>query len=476
MNRVSRMLEATRALRAAAKARERERWRYERMRAHHADALDQLARHAIAHSPFYGRHLGGVIGGAPVELAALPPLNRATLMANLDDALCAAELRERDLRSHLLDEDPIGGEYRVMASSGSTGTPGLYVYSRTDWIGVLALFFRYSELCGIRPHLPRLRVAGIGAPSLASMTQRGAQSIDVGLHRVLRLSAGQPLSQLVDALNAFRPDALNVYPSIAAALAAEQLTGRLRIAPKIISTSSELCTPEMSERIKAAFGVQPFNFYATTEGLWGVDCEHHEGIHLFEDWCIVENVDDAGRPVPDGEPGTRLLVTNLFNCTLPLIRFEISDSVTIDRRPCACGRTLPRMRAVQGRLEEVIYLPGTNGHPVTVHPTQFATLAVDANIREFQVVQRGNKLVLRLALHDSALQQTTDRAVHAITVRLHALGVHQPAITSEIVPALARTPAGKLKLIVHESEPESGEAAVTNSPSLTSLDQRRATQ
>ena len=147
-----------------------------------------------------------------------------------------------------------------MASSGSTGTPSVYVYSRAEWTGVLALFLRYNELCGIRPRLPRRRVAAIGAPSLAAMRINpggNAQSADVGLHRVLKLAVTDPLPRLVEALNAFRPDALNAYPSVAALLADEQLAGRLRIAPELVSTSSELCTREMGERIERAFGIRP---------------------------------------------------------------------------------------------------------------------------------------------------------------------------------------------------------------------------
>jgi phenylacetate-CoA ligase len=342
------------------------------MRKHQSSAVDALVRHVVERSPFYRARFAGLIGDGPVELAALPTLDKATLMGNLDDALCDPRLRGRDLHARLLDEDPLLGEHRVMASSGSTGTPSLYVYSRADWTGLLALFFRYGELCGIRPHLPRLRVAAIGAPSLASMTQRVSQSVDIGLHRVLRLSVTDPLPRLVEALNAFAPEALNAYPSIAGLLGDEQLSGRLRISPRIVSTSSELCTAETTERIERAFGVRPFNMYATSEGLWGVDCDHHAGIHLFDDWCVVENVDRTGRPVPDGEPGERLLVTNLFNRTLPLIRFEVSDVVAIDPRRCECGRTLPRLHAVQGRLDEVIHLPGADGEPVPVHPTQFS--------------------------------------------------------------------------------------------------------
>jgi phenylacetate-coenzyme A ligase PaaK-like adenylate-forming protein len=229
-----------------------------------------------------------------------------------------------------------------------------------------------------------------------------------------------------------------------------------------VSTSSELCTAETSERIERAFGVRPFNMYATTEGLWGVDCDQHGGIHLFEDWCVVENVDRTGRPVPDGEPGDRLLVTNLFNRTLPLIRFEVSDLVAIDRSRCACGRTLPRLHTVRGRLDDVIHLPGVRGEAVSVHPTQFSLVAADPAVREFQVVQRGALLALRLALRDDAAPSTASRLARAVAERLDALGVERPAVEAETVGAIERTAAGKLRLVVTEQRAGDPPAAATS--------------
>ncbi len=452
MSRAGRVAELARAGGAMKAARERERWPRERMLAHQAEALDAIVRHAAERSPFHRSRFEAALGSARVDLEALPPLSKAALGEHLGDALCEPRLRNLDLRAHLVDREPLLGEYRVMASSGSTGTPSLYVYSRSDWRGLLAMFLRYCELCRIRPRLPRLRVAAIGAPSLASMTQRCAQSMDVGLHRVLPLSVTQPLSELVDALNAFRPGVLNAYASVAALLADEQLAGRLRIAPRAVSTSSELRTAEMTARIERAFGVRPFNLYATSEGLWGVDCEHHDGIHLFEDWCVVENVDRDGRPVPDGEPGARLFVTNLFNRTLPLIRFEVSDVVVIERGRCACGRTLPRLRAVEGRLQEVLHLPGAGGASVPVHPTQFSALSADPAVREFQVVRRGHGIVLRLALRPGAAPSAANAVAGKVAARLSALGVASPAVSAELVDEIERTPAGKLRLVLDEAE------------------------
>jgi phenylacetate-CoA ligase len=139
------------------------------------------------------------------------------------------------------------------------------------------------------------------------MTQRLAASVDVGLHRVTPLAVTAPLPRLVGQLNANRPQALDAYPSIAALLGEEQLAGRLRLGLRALSTSSEALLPEVRKRLERAFGVRPFNLYGTTEGLWGCDCAERAGVHLFEDMCVVENVDADGRTVPAGEPGARLL-------------------------------------------------------------------------------------------------------------------------------------------------------------------------
>ncbi len=446
MSRTGRILEFGRALRAAGAATERERWPAQRMRDHQERAFAALLHDVTARSPLYRERLRGV-----TVLADAPPIDKATLMAHLDDALTAPALRGRDLRALAGAPGLLDGEYRVMASSGSTGTPSLYVYDRADWTGILAQFRRYSVLAGIAPRLPRLRVAAIGAPSLASMTQRVAESSAVGVHRVLRLAVTDPLPRLAQRLDAFRPDVLAGYPSVVAALAGEQLAGRLRIAPRIVSTSSELRTPDMTERIRRAFGVDPFDLYGTSEGLWGAECEHHAGAHLFEDWCIVENVDAEGRPVPDGEPGARLLVTNLHNRTLPLIRFEVSDVVVLDRTPCACGRTLPRLQTVHGRLDDILELPGRDGRTVAVHPAQFSVVPEDPAVRGFQVRGRSDGVLVRLVLGDEAGDAARERIARAVTERLEAAGVRDPVVRTEQVDAIERNAAGKLRLVVPES-------------------------
>ena len=418
----------------------RERWPRERLERFQQERFAELARYAAERSPFWRER----IPVGRLDLAELPVLTKRELMEHFDELVTDRRLGLADLLDHLskVDRDALYlGEYRVMTSSGSSGSKAVFAYDRRAWIGVLTMFLRRSAWVGIRPRIPRTRLCLIGGASATHMSRRGAESLDVGLHRLLSLAATQPLGELVSRLNEFQPDVLNVYPSTGGLLAEEQLTGRLRINLTGISTSSEPLTPALKQRLERAFGVAPTNFYATTEGLWGNECEAGS-IHLFDDMCIVENVDDSGRPVPPRETGSRVLMTNLFNRVQPLIRFEITDRVAIEPEPCRCGRTLMRLRSLEGRAEDLLRLGD-----VTVHPLEFALVTADPDVREFQVVQEGGALRLRVALCDGS-NGAEERLGQGLCARLAELGVTRPEVSVERVDALERSPAGKLQMVV----------------------------
>ncbi|MDQ4128927.1 MAG: hypothetical protein M3151_13440 [Actinomycetota bacterium] len=341
------------------------------------------------------------------------------------------------------------GRYRAMMTSGSLGRKGLFVYDGPEWQAIVAQFFRYNAMAGIRIRLPhRLKVAAIVGAAPTHMSRQISDSVAVGVHRLLTLPVTLPVERLVEERNRFRPDFMNAYPSAAVRLAEEQLAGRLRLSLGGMSTSSEMRTPEMTERLVEAFGVRPFDLYGTTESLWGCECESHEGIHLFEDMALVENVDAEGRPVPAGEAGARLLVTSLNNFVQPIIRLEVADVVTIEPGPCSCGRTLIRTRAVEGRSDDVIELPARDGGEVMVHPLHFATLTRDREVREFQVVQEGTRLRILVVPRPAASEGLEARLRSAVSRRLIELGVEEPRVTVERRGELARSAGGKLQLVV----------------------------
>jgi phenylacetate-CoA ligase len=442
--RIKRLQDFARGLRESKALLERERWPRERLERFRQERLEQLTAHARERSPFWRER----IPAGPAQLAEIEPLSKAELMESFDEVVTDPRLRLDDLLQHL---DRIEGdelyldEYRVMTSSGSSGRKAVFVYDRAAWRGPLTMFLRRSDWTGAKPRLPRLRLVMIGGASATHMSRRGAQCLDVGVHRMVGLSVTQPLPELVARLNDFQPHHLNGYPSILGLLAEEQLAGRLRLRLEALFTSSEPLTPTMRARLEEAFGVRPYNFYATTEGLYGHECPEGS-MHLFDDMCIVENVDGENRPVRAGEVGARLLVTNLFNYALPLIRFEVSDMVAAEPEPCPCGRTLMRVRSLEGRAEEVLDVGG-----VTVHPMQFALVTADPDVREFQVVQEGDALRLRVALRNGAADAPA-RLRERLSTRLHNLGVPRPTVEVETVDALERSPSGKLQMIVPQGE------------------------
>jgi phenylacetate-coenzyme A ligase PaaK-like adenylate-forming protein len=388
------------------------------------------------------------IPAGPVRLSEIEPISKTDLMESFDELVSDRRLRLDELLDHLghAEGDELYlDEYRVMTSSGSSGRKAVFVYDRTAWRGPLTMFLRRSKWTGAGPRLPRLRLAMIGGAAATHISRRGARSLDVGIHRMLGLSITQPLPELVARLNEFQPHHLNGYPSIIGPLIEEQLAGRLRLRLEALFTTAEPLTPAMRARVEEAFGVRPYNFYATTEGVWGHDCPERS-LHLFDDMCIVENVDEDNRPVPPGEVGARLLVTNLFNYVQPLIRVEVSDLLALDPEPCPCGRTLARVQSLEGRAEEVLEVGG-----VTVHPMQFALVTADPDVREFQVVQERDALRLRVALRNGAAGAPA-RLRERLSARLHDLGVARCPVTVETVEALERSPGGKLQMIVPRRE------------------------
>jgi phenylacetate-CoA ligase len=445
------MRDAIKAIKLDKAAAMREQWTREQLREWQGDRIDAIARHAVAHSPYYRERLS-LPAGRRAELADLPVLDKATFVEHFDDIVTDPRLRRDELLAHAetLDGDELYlGRYRVMATSGSSGRKALFVYDRPDWQAVVAGLVRFTRFAGAGPKLPRRRFAQVGPPRGVHMSRRMSATMNIGLQKNLFISATAPIEEIVDQLNRFRPTTFGGFPSVIALLAREQLAGRLRIAPDTIGTSSELLTAEMRAVIVEAWGIEPFNLYGITEaGMLGTDCDQHRGIHVNVDYMAVEVVDAQGRPVPDGEVGEGMLVTSLDNHVLPTLRLAVSDRVAIDPDPCPCGRPLPLLRAVEGRSDDVIHLAGVDGRTVPVIPLQFAPVAHAREVREFQIVQEGPALNVRVVLQPGAA--LPERLQGVLEAKLRELGVAAPDVRVQQVDALPRDPAqmGKLKLVV----------------------------
>ena len=423
--------------------------------------LVQTAREAATHSPLYRELYAGLELSDDLDVRTLPVVSKAMLMERFDEWVTDPCLHLSGVQEHLeqlCGDELYLGEYRCMPSGGTTGRKGIFVYDRDEWRQCLAAFLRWSELTGMRRDPGRrVRVGRVGASSPLHMTARFGLSLDFGQYAWCHLDAGAPLDDIVAALNAHKPERLMGYPSMVSLLALEQLEGRLCIAPGAVSTNSELRTEEMTANIRAAWGVEPFNLYGTTETLFAGDCEHHQGLHVFEDLALVEVVDDDNRPVPDGVVGTKLLVTSFIKRSQPLLRYELSDMAALDSAQCPCGRPLARMVSVEGRSDDILHLESGDGRTVAVHPlTLRSPMAALPELRQYKIVHDRTGLHVLVALRDGVAADEAARRIDAtLRAKLQSASVADPRLEVRIVPELPRQPghSAKFKLIESRTAP-----------------------
>jgi phenylacetate-CoA ligase len=445
------------AMRLARELITHDRWTRDQLEAYQRRRLGEVVGHAVAASRLYRERYAGLDVGDPVVLDRLPVIDKATVMDRFDELVGDPRLTLAAVEAHLdgLDRDELLlGRYRAMATGGSTGRKGVFVADRDEWRRYLAGFFRWNHYVGLRPRLPRrVRIASIAAARPLHMTYRMAASIDLGLYRVLRLEATAPPAAMVEALNRHQPEFLYAYGSVLGLLAAEQFEGRLRIRPAIIASSGETHTDELRDAVRAAWGTSSFELYAMTEaGIIGSHCDRHTGIHLFEDQAIVEVVDEGGRPVPAGQAGHKLLVTNLVTRTQPLIRYEVSDMVAMAPGPCPCGRPFRLLQAVEGRNDDILHLEAAAGGTVAVHPLALrSALAGIGGLAQYKVVHDHDGLHVRAALRPGAADPAAAVALirDRLAERLAAQGAAHPVVEVELRDSLQdeRDTAGKFKLV-----------------------------
>ncbi len=420
-------------------------WTRDQLRRHQDRKLEDMVRHAAAHSPFYRQLYRELPLQQEVDLQALPVINKRILMENFDRIVTDRRLRLRELEAHMgqaRQDDYFLGKYRVLSTTGTSGLRGVFVYDRSAWQMVLANTIRWHRFAGIRPRLPkRLRICAIGADIPAHVSRCIPESGDVGLFKVLCLSATEPLSELVAALNRFEPQVLMPYPSIAALLANEQLSGRLRIHPEVVATHSEALTGEMRRLISDAWNVSVFDHYGLTEEPHvACECTAHDGLHIFEDLAIVEVLDDEGRPVPSGTLGAKYLLTNLYNKVQPLIRYEVTDIIATTDEPCSCGRPFSRITRIAGRSEELLLLRDATGRTVTVPPVAFSVcLDVIPEIVEFELSHNPTKIdLLVVTRSDVDHRALRSHLIESLTNLIRTLGAEPPAINVVFCEAIQR--------------------------------------
>ncbi len=202
----------------------------------------------------------------------------------------------------------------------------------------------------------------------------------------------------------------------------------------------------MREKLELVFGAPVFDLYGAREaGAIAMECDRHNGLHVFGETTLLEIVDGRGREVDIGERG-EVLTTNLRNYTMPLIRYRIGDDAIRGREVCGCGRPYPLLERIVGRGEASFVRPDGG----TVVPVFFRhVIGVECDtgtIDKFQVVQESLDHV-RVRIVPRAGGSGPDREIREkIAARFREVLGEDCRVEFQIEEKIEPTPTGKLRL------------------------------
>lgn len=250
------------------------------------------------------------------------------------------------------------------------------------------------------------------------------------------IHVGLPVNILAEWLRRFDPHYLITHPSIAAALL-DELGGASGKPPSLeeITFVAEPLSPALIERLDTEWGVRCSEYYSVNEaGYVAFRCGEQGNLHVQSEFMLVEILDDSGKACQTGESG-RVVLTPLHNYGTPLLRYEIGDYATAGE-PCGCGRTLPVIGQVLGRVRNLVQTPDGRRY----WPIELAKFKDIAAIRQFRYVQSGPETIkLELVLNQPLTGEEHDQVVAFARAALD----YPFQVEIVPVPEIPRGPTGK---------------------------------
>lgn len=353
-------------------------------------ALRQLVAYVRRNSPAIGKLYENV--PEDFSLSDLPITNKQMIMSDYENWLTDRTVTREELDAYLSDNDNIGRFFRgkrlIAKTSGSTGYPLVMIHDMDFTNNNITDSFFNNALS----HLPTCLVLP------TSIFTQPAVSLDNSIKRfgimrgkLFHVDSLQSADKMVAALNKIRPQSLMGTPSTMEVLAEECEKGNLKIKCREVICNSEALSESCRAYMEKVFGCPVKSIYGCTEtGNIAFECSHYRH-HIDCSRTIIELVDDDNNPVPKGTRSAKILVTNLSDRTLPIIRYEVADSlVWHDGGDCPCGSREPWVEFV-GRLSAPLLCFEKDGKTTKLSPIMlYALLETLSTVRRFQLVLHGS--------------------------------------------------------------------------------------
>jgi phenylacetate-CoA ligase len=289
----------------------------------------------------------------------------------------------RDTYPFGLFASPMEEVVRLHASSGTTGKPIVVAYTQADLEVWKQVMVRSFAACGLHRGDIIQNAYGYGLFTGGLGVHYGAEALGA---TVIPISGGNTERQLM-VMQDFGVTAICCTPSYFLHLveqAQEMKVDFSRLRAGVFG--AEPWSEAMRQRIQQESGIRAYDIYGLSEIIGpgvGAECFQQNGLHLFEDHFYPEIVDPAsGEVLPDGAEG-ELVLTTLSKQAMPLIRYRTRDVTSLAAEPCACGRTLRRIRRITRRSDDMFIIRGVNVFPSQV---ETALLQLEGTLPHYQIV------------------------------------------------------------------------------------------
>ena len=323
------------------------------------ERLHATLEHCYSGSAFYKKRLDS-IGIKPSDIKTLDDLSKIPFTTKQD---------LRDTYPFGIASVPLKECTRLHSSSGTTGNPTVILHTKKDleqWANAVA---RCLWMVGCRPEDVFQNTSGYGMFTGGLGFQYGAERLGM---LTVPAAAGNTLRQL-KFFTDFGTTVVHAIPSYAARLyevmCEKGIDPRRDTSLRTLVIGAEPHSEDTRKRIENMLGVKAYNSFGMSEMMGpGVafECKEQNGMHIWEDYFIVEIVDpDTLEPVPDGEVG-ELVLTTINREAMPLLRYRTRDLTRILPGDCPCGRAHKRLDRMKGRSDDMIILKGVNIFPIQI--------------------------------------------------------------------------------------------------------------
>ena len=425
----------------------------DQLRAMQWDRLRKLLVHAYQYVQLY-REKFKTIGAVPEDFHSLEDFARFP-------TLVKEEIQER--LSDLIASNADPQNLRRGITSGSSGQPTIYIQERTSnrtrvaagkrlnritgWDFGLRLFYLWRDspfnieggkICALEPQtqqsesvLRRLRKAIHDRFGVENPTIRVDPT----------LMSNTEMAQMFKHLERFKPDLIISYVSalyrFAQFLDAEGLSD---VRPRSVIVSSESLYPHQRELMEKVFGCCVYNRYGLSEtGIVAIECEQRDGLHINQEILHVEYVPTVSRNL-------QIVVTDLINYGMPILRYETGDTGRPVEGVCACGRGLERIGNLEGRVIDI--LPSkVCGH---VNGQLFATFHWIKGVKQYQVIQ---EKIDAFRINIVRTEGFKEENLELMTTTIREKFGEDAHVQVDYLDHIPFTSGGKYKLVVSQVKP-----------------------